>query len=559
MSRVTLVGERRRVDLVLPSREPIGLLLPEVMRLLDDRASARPELRHLVTVDGSALDQDSTLESAGVPDGAVLRLVPRPRGRAGPLDQPYRCRSGALLAFAGAGASSSMAMWSGMRLGATAARWAYLADQLAAGGRPVDRTGGGLDPGRQDRHREVLAEIDGTLGLGCRTHRGESSQCRWCTASLRLPTGRFDKGGPFMETARLLVGNGVITCNAQLSRYPHFRLPSFPRFGPARRRPDLEHLEARCGTWLRHHLRDAYRDDPSGLEHFLGQRTTLWNLLTYPTAGTERIQTICNWIDVLFNLDDLFVHASAAKAEQLGLRHLQAVIDGRPVTADTAYIRTFACLRRRTRPSMPVPLWDRFAHTLEGFLDACRTERYWQETRAAIDLPTYEESRGRSIGECCFPLLEYGLGLDLSGELETHPELERLNVLVARHWIGVNDIFSYRKESYSGDTMNEISLLLAENDGDLQAAVDRVAGTVRRTEEEFAALSEHFLCGSASDNANAGVRQYVEALKWMITGNLEWSYITTRYNGPGHVWNGETSASVVLTPHRTRYLPCDGP
>ncbi|NGO07564.1 type VII secretion integral membrane protein EccD [Streptomyces sp. HC44] len=75
LSRVTLVGERRRVDLVLPSQEPVGLLLPEVMRLLDDRVSARPELRHLVTADGSALAHDSTLESAGVPDGAVLRLV----------------------------------------------------------------------------------------------------------------------------------------------------------------------------------------------------------------------------------------------------------------------------------------------------------------------------------------------------------------------------------------------------------------------------------------------------------------------------------------------------
>ncbi|GAA2661446.1 hypothetical protein GCM10010307_79710 [Streptomyces vastus] len=75
LSRVTLVGEQRRVDLVLPSQEPIGLLLPEVMRLLDDRVAARPELRHLVTADGSALAHDSTLESAGVPDGAVLRLV----------------------------------------------------------------------------------------------------------------------------------------------------------------------------------------------------------------------------------------------------------------------------------------------------------------------------------------------------------------------------------------------------------------------------------------------------------------------------------------------------
>mgnify|MGYP006159220649 CR=1 FL=1 len=75
MSRVTLVGERRRVDLVLPSQEPIGLLLPEVMRLLDDRVGDRPALRHLVAADGSVLPQDGTLESVGVVDGAVLRLV----------------------------------------------------------------------------------------------------------------------------------------------------------------------------------------------------------------------------------------------------------------------------------------------------------------------------------------------------------------------------------------------------------------------------------------------------------------------------------------------------
>lgn len=85
LSRVTLIGERRRVDLVLPSQEPVGLLLPEVMRLLDDRTSDRPELRHLVTTEGSALAHDSTLESAGVPDGAVLRLVPLEDAPAAPV------------------------------------------------------------------------------------------------------------------------------------------------------------------------------------------------------------------------------------------------------------------------------------------------------------------------------------------------------------------------------------------------------------------------------------------------------------------------------------------
>ncbi|MGI5444295.1 type VII secretion integral membrane protein EccD [Streptomyces sp. CA-243310] len=75
LSRVTLVGERRRADMVLPSDTPIGQLLPDILQLLDDRAASRPMTRQLVTSDGSALPQDSTLAGAGIADGAVLRLV----------------------------------------------------------------------------------------------------------------------------------------------------------------------------------------------------------------------------------------------------------------------------------------------------------------------------------------------------------------------------------------------------------------------------------------------------------------------------------------------------
>ncbi|MFF6904436.1 type VII secretion integral membrane protein EccD [Streptomyces sp. NPDC012389] len=75
LSRVTLVGERRRADIVLPSDTPIGQLLPDILQLLDDRAASRPLTRQLITSDGSALPHDSTLASAGISDGAVLRLV----------------------------------------------------------------------------------------------------------------------------------------------------------------------------------------------------------------------------------------------------------------------------------------------------------------------------------------------------------------------------------------------------------------------------------------------------------------------------------------------------
>ncbi|MBL1095178.1 type VII secretion integral membrane protein EccD [Streptomyces coffeae] len=75
LTRVTLIGERRRADIVLPSDAPIGQLLPDILQLLDDRAASRPMTRQLITADGSALPHDATLSSAEVADGAVLRLV----------------------------------------------------------------------------------------------------------------------------------------------------------------------------------------------------------------------------------------------------------------------------------------------------------------------------------------------------------------------------------------------------------------------------------------------------------------------------------------------------
>ncbi|MET9293792.1 type VII secretion integral membrane protein EccD [Streptomyces sp. NPDC003077] len=85
LSRVTLVGRRRRVDMVLPAHEPVGALLPEILRLLGDEVEKKPSLRRLVTSDGTVLAQDETLASANVVDGAVLRLVREQETPAAPV------------------------------------------------------------------------------------------------------------------------------------------------------------------------------------------------------------------------------------------------------------------------------------------------------------------------------------------------------------------------------------------------------------------------------------------------------------------------------------------
>lgn len=74
-SRVTLIGRRKRADLVLPSTEPIGALLPEILEILDESTTGTPRRLGVATATGNLLSVDLTLAGAGVVDGAVLRLV----------------------------------------------------------------------------------------------------------------------------------------------------------------------------------------------------------------------------------------------------------------------------------------------------------------------------------------------------------------------------------------------------------------------------------------------------------------------------------------------------
>ncbi|MBO2465258.1 EsaB/YukD family protein [Actinomadura violacea] len=72
---MTLVGEHRRVDVVLPSAEPVGALMPDILGLLGDQVQQPAQLRQLVTAAGEVLAGDATFADRAVPDGSVLRLV----------------------------------------------------------------------------------------------------------------------------------------------------------------------------------------------------------------------------------------------------------------------------------------------------------------------------------------------------------------------------------------------------------------------------------------------------------------------------------------------------
>jgi type VII secretion integral membrane protein EccD len=73
--RVTVVGSRRRVDLVVPATAPVIELLPQLVQLTgeDDRPAVRDGWL-LTRVGGDRLDPERSLGEAGVVDGELLYL-----------------------------------------------------------------------------------------------------------------------------------------------------------------------------------------------------------------------------------------------------------------------------------------------------------------------------------------------------------------------------------------------------------------------------------------------------------------------------------------------------
>ncbi|MCC3292105.1 type VII secretion integral membrane protein EccD [Arthrobacter sp. zg-Y1110] len=73
-TRVTLIGSRRHLDLLLPSDQPVGALMPQVLELLNDPPADEVAAKVLVGPDGTELSAESTLSSAAIADGSSLLL-----------------------------------------------------------------------------------------------------------------------------------------------------------------------------------------------------------------------------------------------------------------------------------------------------------------------------------------------------------------------------------------------------------------------------------------------------------------------------------------------------
>ncbi|MFD6879980.1 MULTISPECIES: terpene synthase family protein [unclassified Streptomyces] len=332
-----------------------------------------------------------------------------------------------------------------------------------------------------------------------------------------------------------------------------FSLPAPVDLTPFRLHPQADQIEERSDAWAREHLAAAY-PSREALEEFLERRAALWPCMSYPSADPGRLLWFCQWNQYWFMLDDRSVYDSDLAADPGRARRTYAAIrqvlnESLPAAEVPGRLRPLADLWAQSGPLMPAGLRARFAASTEDLLDGFEAEAALRADSAHTPDDLVTARRKASGVWMCTTFVEWGLGIDLTDDFAAHPALGRLSVLAGEQMIYHNEILSFRKEHFSGDTMNLVTAWAGPGLHRLQEAVDRAHAAATRAEEDFVTERDLILAGPLGERAD--VRAYLDELGYLMAGCLRYEYLVPRYHGPGHLWDGTMSGTVILTAERT--------
>ena len=332
-----------------------------------------------------------------------------------------------------------------------------------------------------------------------------------------------------------------------------FYLPELPYLLPALAHPQSELICKESESWIRDELRFALTDERE-TELLLEEGASLWTCLVLPTAEADRLRLMCKYTEYLSVFDNAMVDPAKIggdpEAAKDLFRRIAGILNDAPDAVDFAWGRALQELWLPMRAGFTDAHWDRFMAEVRRFLSGCVSEIASRAQQSVFDYETYLRVRRDSVGMgMYFVLGEYGLGIDLTDRLAASRPLRDLIDLALEHIMLTNDLFSFRAEAAMNDYVNAVAVLCLSEGLPLQSAVDRVFMTIEQKRSAFLQLRTDI------ENSDLGtdpdVRAYLDAVWHMMAGNLQWSYLTSRYNGHGHTWNGARSGVVTLFDDRT--------
>ncbi|WP_406503255.1 hypothetical protein [Streptomyces sp. NBC_00212] len=341
-----------------------------------------------------------------------------------------------------------------------------------------------------------------------------------------------------------------------------FTLPQLTERLPApRTHPQAEQGERRSVAWCREHLPSLLGNEAS-VEAFLAKKCELIATHVYPDVATDRLDLIHDWMTYFAAVDDLLDDVRPADRTTASMPAildplLSALHSGVQPDDSPAYIHEMLDLIARLDKDLTREQKQRLVAAVEEYANGCADEDQLRVAGAITDFDTYMAAHvAVSHGSVVVLLLEYGLNIDVSAHLADPTELREAKDAAIRHVLLVNDLFSYRKEHFTGEVSDNAITLFTKHYGlDFQEAVQHLCDLILQTEREFYAF--HDQVRATPTGHDPVVRTFLHGLEMLCSGYVRYSYVTPRYNGVDHNWNGVTSGTVTLLPDPTVYTAAD--
>ncbi|TFY78722.1 hypothetical protein EWM64_g5292 [Hericium alpestre] len=251
----------------------------------------------------------------------------------------------------------------------------------------------------------------------------------------------------------------------------------------------------------------------------------------YPYAEYEEFRTVCDFINLLFVIDEMSDLQGCDDARKTGEIYLHVMRNPEWDHGSKLAAMTRAFRERLTRTIKP-GTFRRFLQHGQDYIDCVVEEAGLRERGDVLDLESYLVlRRENSAVRLCFGLIPYVLGIDLPEEVYEDPGLQRIYFAGVDMVCWANDLYSYNMEQASGLAGNNFITVLMQTKGlTLQQASDY-------TEEHYRSLMQTFVQESRNlrsfgPTVDPDVKRYVEAMQHWPIGNIVWSFETPRYFGP---------------------------
>ncbi|KIJ56936.1 hypothetical protein M422DRAFT_149816 [Sphaerobolus stellatus SS14] len=271
----------------------------------------------------------------------------------------------------------------------------------------------------------------------------------------------------------------------------------------------------------------------------------------------NRLRVVCDFMNILFHLDDLSDPLSVGDTVNFAQTIMNALAspqhyerlspDGR-MLPETEIVASKLCRDfwgRCVKEAGP-GVQQRFYKHMESFFKSVESEAKSRADGTLPDIDAYMTGRRDNSGcRPCFDLIEYALGIDLPSHIAENHIIQTLSDCANDYIALTNDIFSYNVENYRGDNYNLVTIVMKSYNTDLQGAVDRIGQMSAETVAKY--LETKSKLPSWGEEIDKDVAAYIHGLEDWMAGSLQWSFVTKRYFGESPEVVKQTGKIVLLS------------